>query len=97
MATYIVLGQFTDQGIKNVKDTAQRAQALKDLAKKFNATVTAVYWTLGQFDTAAIVDAQDDASLNALLLSLGRLGNIRTQTFRAFSENEMGQILGRLS
>jgi uncharacterized protein with GYD domain len=97
MATYIVLGQFTDQGIKNVKDTAQRAQALKDLAKKFNATVTAVYWTLGQFDTAAIVDAQDDASLNALLLSVGRLGNIRTQTFRAFSENEMGQILGRLS
>jgi uncharacterized protein with GYD domain len=97
MATYIVLGQFTDQGIKNVKDTTKRAQALKDLAKKFNATVTAVYWTLGQFDIAAIVDAQDDASLNALLLSLGGLGNVRTQTLRAFAENEMGQILGRLA
>jgi uncharacterized protein with GYD domain len=67
MATYIILGQFTDQGIKHVKDTTKRAQALKDLAKKFDATVTAVYWTLGQFDVAAIVDARDDASLNGLV------------------------------
>jgi uncharacterized protein with GYD domain len=96
MATYILLGQFTDQGIKNVRDTTKRAEALKNLAKKFNATVTAVYWTLGQFDVAAIVDAQDDASVNALLLSLGALGNVRTQTLRAFSADEMGQILGRM-
>lgn len=97
MATYIVLGQFTDQGIKNVKDTAKRAQALKDLARKFDATITAAYWTLGQFDVAAIVDAPDDASLNAMLLSLASLGNVRTQTLRAFSESEMGPILGRLA
>jgi uncharacterized protein with GYD domain len=97
MATYIVLGQFTGQGIKNVTDTVKRAQALKDMAKKFDATVTAAYWTLGQFDVVAIVDAQNDASLNALLLSLGRLGNVRTQTLRAFSEDEMGPILGRLA
>ena len=45
MPTYIVLGQFTDQGIRNVKDTPKRAQALKDMAKKFGATVNAVYWT----------------------------------------------------
>jgi uncharacterized protein with GYD domain len=97
MATYIVLGQFTDQGIKNVKDTTKRAQTLKDMAKKFNATVTEVYWTLGQFDVAAIVDAQDDVSMNALLLSVGTLGNVRTQTLRAFSADEMGQILGRMA
>jgi uncharacterized protein with GYD domain len=97
MATYIVLGQFTDQGIRNVKDTTKRAQALKDLAKKFNATVTAEYWTLGQFDVAAIVDAPDDVSMNALLLSLGTLGNVRTQTLRAFSADEMGQILSRMA
>ena len=96
MATYIVLGQFTDQGIKNVKDTTKRAEAFKSLAKKFNATVTAVYWTLGQFDVALIVDAQDDSSVNALLLTLGTLGNVRTQTLRAFSTDEMGQILGRM-
>jgi uncharacterized protein with GYD domain len=96
MATYIILGQFTEQGIKNVKDTTRRAQALKDMAKKFNATVTALYWTLGRFDVAAIVDAQDEESMNALLLSLGTLGNVRTQTLRAFSADEMGRILGRL-
>ena len=96
MATYILLGQFTEQGIKNVKDTTKRAQALKDLAKKFNATITGLYWTLGQFDVAAIIDAPDDVSVNALLLSLGTLGNVRTQTMRAFSADEMGQILGRL-
>jgi len=96
MATYILLGQFTEQGIKNVKDTTKRAQALKDLAKKFNATITGLYWTLGQFDVAAIIDAPDDVSVNALLLSLGTQGNVRTQTLRAFSADEMGQILGRL-
>jgi uncharacterized protein with GYD domain len=97
MPTYIVLGQFTDQGIRNVKDTPKRAQALKDMAKKFGATVNAVYWTLGQYDIATIVDAPDDTSVNALLLSVGALGNVRTQTLRAFSTDEIGQILGRMA
>ena len=97
MPTYIVLGQFTDQGIRNVKETTKRAQALKDMAKKFGATVNAVYWTLGQYDIATIVDAPDDTSLNALLLSVGALGNVRTQTLRAFSADEMGPILGRMA
>ena len=97
MAAYIILGQYTDQGIKNVKDTTKRAQALKDLAKKLDAKVTAVYWTLGQFDVVAIVEAKDDASMSALLLSLGTGGNVRTHTLRAFSENEIGAILGRLA
>jgi uncharacterized protein with GYD domain len=97
MPTYIVLGQFTDQGIRNVKDTPKRAQAFKDMAKKFGATVNAVYWTLGQYDIATIVDAPDDASVNALLLSVGALGNVRTQTLRAFSADEMGEILGRMA
>ena len=97
MATYILLGQFTDQGIKNVKDTTKRAKGLEDMAKKFNATIKGLYWTLGQFDVAAIVDAQDDVSMNALLLSLGTQGNVRTQTLRAFSADEMGQILGRMA
>jgi uncharacterized protein with GYD domain len=96
MPTYIVLGQFTDQGIRNVKDTPKRAQALKDMAKKFGATVNAVYWTLGQYDIATIVDAPDDSSVTALFLSVGTLGNVRTQTLRAFSGDEMGQILGRM-
>ena len=95
MPTYIVLGQFTDQGIRNVKETTKRAQALKDMAKKFGATVNAVDLMLGQDDIATIVDAPDDTSVNALLLSVGALGNVRTQTLRAFSADEIGQILGQ--
>lgn len=96
MATYIVLGQFTDQGIRNVKETTRRAEALKTMATKVGATVKEVYWTLGQYDVATIVEAPDDASVNTLLLSVGALGNVRTQTLRAFSTDEMGQILARM-
>lgn len=97
MPTYIVLGHFTDQGMRNVKDTLKRAEALKDMGQKLGATVSAVYWTLGGYDIAAIIDTSDDASINALLLSVGALGNIRTQTLRAFSSDEMSSILGRMA
>jgi uncharacterized protein with GYD domain len=96
MATYIVLGNFTDQGIRNVKDTRKRADALKEIAKKVGATVTQVYWTLGQYDIAAILDAPDDAAVTAVLLTVGGLGSVRTQSLRAFTADEMGEILGRV-
>lgn len=96
MATYIILGNFTDQGIRNVKDTGKRAEALRATAKKLGATVKDIYWTLGAYDTVAIVDAPDEATITALGLSIGALGNVRTQTLRAFSADEMGKILGRI-
>lgn len=96
MATYIVLGQFTDQGIRNVKDTAKRAEAVKAMGKKVGATVKEIYWTLGQYDVATIVDAPDDASMTAFLLSVGALGNVRTQALRAFSADEIGRIVGKM-
>jgi uncharacterized protein with GYD domain len=96
MPTYIVLGNFTEQGIRNVKDTAKRAQAVRDTAKKLKITVKETYWTLGQYDVALIVDAPDEASVTALGLSVGALGNVRTQTLRAFSAEEIGQILSRM-
>ena len=84
MATYIVLGQFTDQGIKNVTDTIKRAEALKEMGQKAGAAIKEVYWTIGQYDIATIVEAPDDATVTALLLNVGKLGNVRTQTLRAF-------------
>lgn len=96
MATYIVLGQFTDQGIRNVKETTRRAEAVKGMAKKVGATVKEVYWTLGQYDVSIVLDAPDDASAMAFLLSVGALGNVRTQCLRAFSADEMGQVVGRM-
>jgi uncharacterized protein with GYD domain len=97
MPTYIVLGQFTDQGIRNVKETTKRAEAFKGMAKKAGATVKEVYWTLGHYDLATIIEAPDDASATALLLGLGSLGNIRTQSLRAFTPDEMGRILGKMA
>jgi uncharacterized protein with GYD domain len=97
MATYIVLGSFTDQGVRTVKDTTKRAEALRDLGKKFGVTVKDVYWTLGQYDVATVLEAPDDAAITALGLTLGALGNIRTQTLRAFSADEMGKILTKMT
>jgi len=96
MPTYIVLGQFTEQGIRNVKDTTQRADAFKEMAKKAGATVKEVYWTLGPYDIATIVDAPDDVSASALFLSVGSLGNVKTQTLRAFTADEMAKVLGKM-
>lgn len=97
MATYIVLANFTDQGIRNVKDTAKRADVFKELAKSLGATVKDVYWTLGQYDVAAVVEAPDDVTVTALGLTLGKSGNVRTQTLRAFSRTDMDAILGKVA
>lgn len=97
MATYIVLGQFTDQGIRNVKESPRRAEAVKELGKKFGTTVKDVYWTLGHYDVVTIVDAPDDVSLTSFLLSVGSLGNVRTQSLRAFTADDIGRIVGKIA
>lgn len=96
MATYIVLGNFTEQGIRNVKDSPKRAEGVKALAKKAGITMKEIYWTLGQYDLVAIFDAPDDASMTALGLAIGTAGNVRTNTLRAFSAGEFNGILGKL-
>ena len=97
MATYIVLNSFTDQGIRNVKDSAKRADAVRELAKKFGVTVKEIFWTLGSYDVVAIYDAPDDASMTAFGLAIGAAGNVRTQTLRAFSREEMNGVLAKLA
>jgi uncharacterized protein with GYD domain len=97
MATYIVLANFTEQGIKSVKDSPKRSEAVKAMAKKVGVTLKDVYWTLGAHDLVAIFDAPDEESMTALGLSLGKMGNVRTQTMRAFSAKEMTAILGKVA
>jgi uncharacterized protein with GYD domain len=96
MATYIALSNFTDQGIRSVKDTTKRADAVKDAAKKFGANMTQIYWTLGHYDLVAIIEAPDDKSATAFTLAIGAAGNIRTETLRAFTKEEMNGILGKM-
>lgn len=97
MTTYIVLTNFTDQGIRNVKETTKRADAVREVAKKFGVTVKEFFWTLGNYDLVAIFEAPDDASMTAVGLSIGAAGNIRTQTLRAFSKEDMNGILAKLA
>jgi uncharacterized protein with GYD domain len=96
MPTYIMLGSFTDQGVRAAKDTTKRAQAARDLGKKVGVTVRDVYWTLGQYDVALVAEAPDDETMTAFGLSIGSLGNVRTQTLRAFTPDEMGAVLGKM-
>ena len=96
MATYVVLVNFTDQGVRNLKDTTKRADAAREMAKKFGVTFKELYWTLGSYDEVVILEAPDDASMASFLASLGALGNIRTQTLRAFSQGDMNGILAKL-
>ena len=97
MPTYLVLGNFTEQGIRNVKETTKRAETLRAMAKKVGVTVKEVYWTLGEYDIATIWEAPDEAAVTALGLSIGALGNVRTTTLRAFTEQEMPAVLGKMA
>ena len=96
MPTYIFLGNFTDQGVRNVKETTKRVEAVRAMAKKLKVTVKEAYWTLGQYDVVTILEAPDEAAVTALGLSIGALGNVRTQTLRAFTADEIGPILNRV-
>ncbi|WP_119630150.1 GYD domain-containing protein [Methylocaldum marinum] len=96
MAIYIVLNQFTDQGVRALKDTTKRADTIREMARKLGVTTKAFYWTLGDYDVVDIFDAPDDASIAALVASIGAAGNVRTQTLRAFSEEEMNGIIAKL-
>ncbi len=97
MATYILLGSFTEQGIRNIKDTAKRAEAARATGKKVGVTVKELYWTLGQYDVAGILEAPDDATVTSFALNIGAAGNVRTQLLRAFTEKEIGPILAGMA
>ncbi len=96
MATYIALVSFTEQGIRNIKKTTERAKALGAAAAKLGVKVKDTYWTLGAYDAVFVAEAPDDEAMTALALSVSSLGNIRTQTMRAYSADEMNKILSKL-
>ena len=96
MATFITTLHFTEQGVKAVRDTCDRAASFKATARKMGVKVTGLYWTLGAFDGVLVCEAPDEETATALLLHLGSLGNIRTQTARAYDAAEMQKVLALL-
>lgn len=96
MAMYVSLVQFTDQGIRNVKDTAKRSDAVRELARKMGIDTKSIYWTIGKYDVVVTFEAPNDEAMTALSLAIASQGNVRTQTLRAFSRDEVTSIVGKL-
>ena len=96
MPTYISLLNFTDQGIRNVKDTLERADRAAEVAEKHGARFQQLYWTVGPYDLVGIIEAPDDEAATAFLLEVGSTGNVRTTTLRAYDREEMRGIIERL-
>ena len=96
MVAYVVLANFTEQGIRNAKESPKRAEAFKAMAKTFGVTVKEIVWTQGRYDIVTILDAPDEPSFMSLTLSLGALGNVRTESLRAFSAAEMTKVVGSM-
>ena len=96
MSTYLVLIRFTEQGITNIKDSPQRASKATAMAKKMGVKIREIYWTLGAYDGALIIEAPDEETITAWSLSMGSLGFVKTETMRAFPAKEFGAILGKM-
>jgi uncharacterized protein with GYD domain len=96
MATYISLVQFTDKGIQAAKETTQRLADWASKVESMGVSINQMYWTLGQYDQVCVFDAPDDETAASVLLGADMLGNIRTQTLRAFTASEMEKILAKM-
>jgi uncharacterized protein with GYD domain len=96
MARYVVLIDWTDQGVRNASDTLQRVGQARSAWEPRGVRIETIYWTLGDHDIVAVINAPDDATMAASLLQLAGAGNVRTKTLRAFDETEMQFLLGQL-
>ena len=96
MSTYFILLNWTDQGIKNVKDSPKRLDAVKKAVKGIGGEVKAFYMLQGVYDLALILEAPNDEALAKLLLKVGAAGNVRTTTMKAYPEAEYRKIIAEL-
>ena len=96
MAHYVILANFTDQGIRAVKDTTKRAQAFRKLVSDMGGVVEKIYWTLGRHDVILTMEAPSDEVAAAILAKAGSLGNLKSETLRAFNESEVAFMTGKI-
>ena len=90
-----MLIRFTDQGIRNIKDTTRRADAARSEAERIGGKIT-IYWTFGKYDIIGILEAPNDEAAMEFGLKVGSLGNVRTTTLRAFTEEEIARVVNKL-
>jgi uncharacterized protein with GYD domain len=95
MPTYVILMNWTDQGVRADRDAVRRREHADALAEKHGAKIEQAYWTMGLYDVVAVIEAPDDESITAMMLELTAEGNIRTTTLRAFDHDQMQAIIRR--
>ena len=96
MPTYVGLINWTDQGIRNVRDTLQRADRAEQLGQKYGVRMEHLYWTVAPYDLVGIIEAPDEEAASAFALELGASGSVRTNILRAYAREEMSGIIERL-
>jgi uncharacterized protein with GYD domain len=97
MPTYITLIRYTEQGVKTFTDLSQRLEETKTAGEAVGAKLVGYYLTMGQYDAVAISEAPDDHTIAKLALAAGARGNVRTETMRAFTDDEARSIAADLS
>jgi len=96
MPTYVLLANWTDQGIRTIADSPKRIDAARRELEEMGGTLRTVYMTMGQYDMAAIYEAPDDAVSARFTLMLGKLGNVRTTSMKAYPEEAFRHIVESL-
>jgi|ERR1041384_8360244 len=96
MPTYVMLFRWTQDGITQVKNSPTRLDKAKELFSRFGGTVKSFYVVMGQYDAVVIGEAPDDETMARIALAAGAQGSIRSETMRAFTEDEYRQIVGSL-
>ena len=96
MPLYVSLLNWTDEGIRTVKDTVDRAKTAGDLAENLGGSLKDVYWTIGPYDLVAITEFPDDETATAYLYAIAATGNIRTTSLRAFNRDEIASVLAKV-
>ncbi|WP_406857217.1 GYD domain-containing protein [Alsobacter sp. KACC 23698] len=97
MTTYIMLAKFTDQGVRNAKESPTRLDKAKQLLREMGGEFKSFFLTMGEYDFVAVYEAPDDAVGARFMLQLGMLGNLRTQTLKAFPEPAYREIMRSLA
>ena len=96
MPTYVILMNWTDQGVSADRETVHRREQADALAEKHGARIEQVYWTMGHYDAVEILEAPDDETVTAMMLELTSAGNLRTAMLRAYDHDQMQAIIQRL-
>lgn len=95
MATYIALINWTDQGVRNIKETPKRAENAKALARKMGGKMD-IHYTMGEYDAVAVVEMPSDEAYNKFTLASAALGNVRTKTLKAWTLEEFQKTIDQL-